>query len=101
MGDLQAVREGCSACAEVGGMYTTRRDIKSGRTTQENVVVMGVTENATRIGTMREITAGRSLISDDVDRGSPVAVIGSDVADAFFQHMDPLGKEVLIDGHRN
>ena len=99
VGDLQAVREGCSACAEVGGIYTTRRDIKIGRTTQENVVVMGVTENATRIGTMREITSGRPLISDDVDRGSPVAVIGSDVADAFFQHMDALGKEVLIDGH--
>ena len=97
--DLQAVRDGCADCAEVGGMLFTRRDTKFGRTTQENVVIMGVTENATRIGTMREITSGRPLIQDDVDRGSAVAVIGSDVADAFFAHMDPLGKEVLVDGH--
>jgi putative ABC transport system permease protein len=80
-------------------MLTTRRDAKYGRITQENVVVMGVTENATRIGTMREITTGRSLIDDDVDRGSAVAVIGSDVADAFFPNMEPLGKEFEIDGH--
>jgi putative ABC transport system permease protein len=99
LADLEAVREGCDTCAEVGGMYNTRRDVKFGRTTQENVVIMGVTENAPRIGTMREITAGRPLIGDDVDRGSPVAVIGSDIADAFFSHMDPLGKEVLVDGH--
>jgi putative ABC transport system permease protein len=97
--DLQAIRDGCDACAEVGGMLTTRRDTKFGRTTQENVVIMGVTENATRIGTMREITAGRPLIEDDVDRGSPVAVIGSDLVDAFFGQMEPLGKQVLVDGH--
>jgi len=96
--DLDAVRAGCTVCAEVGGMYTTRRDVKFGRTTQENAQILGVTENAPRIGTMREITAGRSLISDDVDRGSPVAVIGSDIADAFFAHMEPLGKEILVDG---
>ena len=48
---------------------------------------------------MREITIGRSLIDDDIDRGSAVAVIGSDVADAFFANMEPLGKEILIDGH--
>ena len=99
LADLQAVRDGCDACEEVGGMLATRRDVKFGRTIQENVVVMGVTENAPRIGTMREITTGRPLIEDDVDRGSPVAVIGADVAEAFFAHMEPLGKEIQVDGH--
>src|SRR5207245_7847859 len=97
--DLDAVRAACTACAEVGGMYNTRRDVKFGRTTQENVQIMGVTENAPRIGTLREITAGRSLISDDVDRGSPVAVIGSDLADAFFSLMERLGKGILVASH--
>jgi len=97
--ELEAVRQGCTACGEVGGMLTTRRDVKFGRTTQENVQVLGVTENAPRIGTMREITSGRSLIQDDIDRASPVAVIGTDVAEAFFGQMDPLGQEILVDGH--
>jgi putative ABC transport system permease protein len=99
LADLDAVREVCTACEEVGGMYSTRRDIKFGRTTQESVQIMGVTENAQRIGTPREITDGRPLIADDVDRGAPVAVIGSDVADAFFGHMEPVGKEILVDNH--
>src|SRR6266513_917682 len=55
--DLRAVQDGCQACAEVGGMYSTRRDIKFGRTTQEIVVIMGITENVTRIGSTREITS--------------------------------------------
>src|SRR5262249_24409370 len=97
--DLDAVREGCTACAEVGGMFQTRRDVKFGRTTQENSVIMAVTENALRIGSIREITDGRPLISDDIDRGAPVAVVGSDIVDAFFGHMEPVGKEILVDNH--
>src|SRR5687768_18400730 len=30
MGDLTAVREGCAACSEVGGLVFTRRDAKYG-----------------------------------------------------------------------
>ena len=100
MADLQAVREGCDACAEVGGMVFTRRDAKFGRVTQESVQVMGVTENMSRIGAAREITAGRDLVADDVDRGRPVAVIGADVADAFFTGgMEPIGKTIQVDNH--
>src|SRR5215210_3979860 len=60
MNDLKAVREGCEACSEVGGLVFTRRDAKYGRTTQQSVQVMGVTENMSRIGAVREITAGRN-----------------------------------------
>jgi putative ABC transport system permease protein len=100
MADLQAVREGCAACAEVGGMVFTRRDAKYGRVTQESVQVMGHTENMSRIGTVRDIVSGRHLVDDDVDKGRPVAVIGADVADAFFPAgMEPVGKIIQIDNH--
>ena len=70
--DLQAVRDGCDDCEEVGGMLTTRRDTKGYESaTQENVVVMGVTENATRIGTMRKRPAPHQS-----DRGRPQQVDG-------------------------
>src|SRR5260221_9188880 len=51
--DLEAVREACDACAEVGGMLTTRPDAKCGRITQEKVVAMCGTGHGTRIATMR------------------------------------------------
>src|SRR3954466_9485032 len=46
LADLQAVKDGCGAGPGGGGMLQTRRDVKFGRITQENVVLMGVTENA-------------------------------------------------------
>jgi putative ABC transport system permease protein len=98
MADLQAVREGCRACAEVGGILYTRRDAKRGSTTQERVQIMGITENVPRIGAPRDLVEGRHLIADDIDRGSAVGVIGTDVADALFPGgLDPMGKEILLD----
>jgi putative ABC transport system permease protein len=99
LADLQAVREGCTACAEVGGLLFTRRDVKFGRNRQDLVQIMGVTENASRIGTPRDLEAGRQLIQDDVDRGATVAVIGTDVAEALFGQSEPIGKEISVGGN--
>ena len=98
MADLQAVRDGCTSCAEVGGLLFARRDIKFGRTTHEAAMVIGVTENIPRIGQPRDLIAGRHLVQEDVDRGSPVAVIGADVLDTFFGQMEPVGKEINVGG---
>jgi len=96
--DLDAVRETCQACAEVGGMLSANRDVKHGRITQENVQVMGITENFTRIGSVRDLIVGRQLTADDVEHERPVAVIGSDLMEAFFGTTESLGKEILISG---
>jgi putative ABC transport system permease protein len=97
--DLSAVRKACDLCLEVGAMVATTRDAKWGRTVQGGVRVMGITENIPRIGTVRELDTGRHLIQADVDEARPVAVVGTDVVDAFFGQMEPLGKQILIDGH--
>jgi putative ABC transport system permease protein len=97
--DWRAVREGCTACSEVGAILNNGRDVKYGRTVQNGVQIMGITENMSRIGTVRELTAGRHLIEDDIDKGRPVAVIGQDLVDAFFgSGLEPLGKELMIGG---
>jgi putative ABC transport system permease protein len=97
--DLAAVRKACELCLEVGAMVATTRDAKWGRTVQPGVRVMGITENIPRIGSVRELVEGRHLIQADVDEARPVAVIGTDVVDAFFGRLEPLGKQLLIDGH--
>ncbi|HET8645329.1 MAG TPA: ABC transporter permease, partial [Vicinamibacteria bacterium] len=93
------VRAGCDACSEVGAALFARRTVKYGRTKQESVQIMGVTENWSRLGSVRELTAGRHLIQDDEDRARPVAVIGADLVDAFFNTAEPLGKTINIDGY--
>jgi putative ABC transport system permease protein len=99
MADLEAVRQGCEACGEVGGMVNTGRDVKFGRTTQANVRIMGITENYSRIGSVRDLIAGRQLIQDDIEHARPVAVIGPDLVDAFFGQTEPIGKEILLGTH--
>jgi putative ABC transport system permease protein len=97
--DLRAVRAGCDACSEVGAALFTSRTVKRGRITQEGVQIMGVTENWSRIGSVRELSSGRHLVADDEDRARPVAVIGQDLVDAFFDQQEPLGKTLTIDGY--
>jgi putative ABC transport system permease protein len=99
LSDMDAVKAGCDACGEVGARVETTRTVKFGRTKQPDVEVMGVTENISRIGSVRDLITGRQLIADDVDTARPVGVIGADVMDAFFGQTEPIGKTILIDGH--
>ncbi len=97
--DVQAMKRACSLCSEVGAMVATGGSVKRGRITQKDVRIMGVTENFSRIGTVRDLMAGRHLIQDDVEQARPVVVIGTDLVAAFFGMVDPLTKEVEVDGH--
>jgi putative ABC transport system permease protein len=97
--DLEAVRRACDRCREVGAMVSTGGTAKRGRIRQNNVQIMGITENYTRIGAVRDLIAGRPLIASDIDQARPVAVIGSDLRDAFFGTMEPIGREIEIAGH--
>jgi putative ABC transport system permease protein len=97
--DLEAMRKACALCSEVGAQVDTGGSVKRGRTIQKNVRIIGITENVARIGSVRELVAGRHLVQQDVEQASLVAVIGTDLVDAFFGTMEPIGKEIDIDGH--
>ncbi|PYP99798.1 MAG: hypothetical protein DMF82_23815 [Acidobacteria bacterium] len=65
-------------------------------------------QDATTIGTTNAyetvhdafVQKGRFISDVDVDRGSPVAVLGTDVVDALFAGVDPVDKEIFLDGRR-
>jgi len=97
--DLEAMRKACTLCSEVGAQVDTGGSAKRGRTIQKNVRISGITENISRIGSIRELAAGRHLVQQDVMQAALVAVIGTDLVDAFFGTMEPMGKEIDVDGH--
>ena len=99
LSDVEHVASSCTACLEVGGLVTTQGTAKHGRTTQNSLQVMGITENYSRIGSIRDMAVGRTLVQDDVDQARPVAVIGTDIQEAFFPQMEPIGREILVDNH--
>jgi putative ABC transport system permease protein len=97
--DVEWVRKSCDLCSEVGAQQSRGSTAKYGRTTQNNVQITGITENIPRIGSVRDLEAGRHLIQSDIDQARAIAVIGTDLVDAFFGSMEPIGKEVLLDGN--
>ncbi|MFN8092586.1 MAG: ABC transporter permease [Vicinamibacteria bacterium] len=99
MDDLAAMKKACTLCSEVGAQVDTGGSVKRGRVIQKNVQIVGITENVSRIGSVRELAAGRHLVQQDDDQASLVAVIGTDLVDAFFGTMEPIGKEIDVDGH--
>jgi putative ABC transport system permease protein len=46
------------------------------------------------------VQRGRFISDIDVDRAAPVVVLGTDVVDALFAGVDPIDKEVFLDGRR-
>jgi putative ABC transport system permease protein len=99
MNDYEAVKKACTLCSEVGAQVWTGGNVKRGRIVQKDVGIAGVTENISRIGTIRELESGRHIVQQDVNQSSMVAVIGTDLRDAFFGMMEPIGKEIDVDGH--
>jgi putative ABC transport system permease protein len=97
--DMDAIKAACDACGEVGARIGLTRTVKYGRNKQPDVEIMGVTENYSRIGSVRDLIAGRQLIEDDVDTARSVGVIGADIMDAFFGQTEPLGKTIIVDNH--
>jgi putative ABC transport system permease protein len=99
LADLEAMRKACTLCSEVGAQVDTGGSVKRGRVIQKNVALNGITENISRIGSIRELAAGRHIVQQDIDQAAMVAVIGTDLVDAFFGTMEPIGKEIDVDGH--
>jgi putative ABC transport system permease protein len=98
LADMDWVRKSCELCSEVGARVSRGTSAKYGRVTQSNVEMTGITENIPRIGSVRDLVGGRHLIQNDIEQARMVAVVGTDIVEAFFGSMEPLGKEVLLDG---
>jgi putative ABC transport system permease protein len=47
-----------------------------------------------------EMATGRFFTDFENTHRSPVAVIGADVVKALFSGVDPIGKEIVVDGHQ-
>ncbi len=97
--DLNAVARGCVDCQLTAGVFSENKTLKHKGLTVENCDLRGVTVEAPFIGQVMELQAGRHFAAVDVDHSRYEAIIGADVADRLFPTEDPIGKELLIDGH--
>ncbi len=80
------------------GMITQRRArITYKSESMEDVNLQGVTDNIPAMNNV-QIEIGRSMTYEEVRRHAPVAFIGADVRNKFFEGKDPLGKSISVQG---
>ncbi len=98
MDDYRAVREGCKLCAYVGAYARNNNGhVKYGEQSLTDTIVQGMTP-AVAITQDADIDSGRMVNESDLDNDSPVVVVGPDVVDNLMPGVDPIGKEIRVDG---
>jgi putative ABC transport system permease protein len=96
--DFHAVAEGCQRCKFVGASISNL----TGHVAYENqsssdTFVRGFDANMQTVYDL-EVVEGRALNPNDVENAAHFAVIGQDITDKLMPGVDPVGKEIHIDG---
>jgi putative ABC transport system permease protein len=98
MDDYRAVKEGCKHCAYVGAYARNNSGhVKYGEESLSDTIVQGMTP-AVAITQDVDLESGRMLGEIDLENNAPVAVVGTDIVDILMPGVDPLGKEIRVDG---
>jgi putative ABC transport system permease protein len=88
------------AIRSIAAMEIVQADmIKSGNEKIQDAQTFGVSANYADVHDVY-VQKGRFFSETEVERASPVAVIGADIADALFPFLEPIDKEITIDGRR-
>jgi putative ABC transport system permease protein len=98
MDDYRAVREGCKLCAYVGAYARNNSArVNYGSQAITDTIVQGMTPSVA-VTQDADIDSGRMIGESDLDNNSPVAVVGTDIVDTLLPGLDPIGKEIRVDG---
>jgi putative ABC transport system permease protein len=97
--EIEAIAERPAVKAITAMEFVPVEAVKYGNQHARDTRVFGVSDTYDVVHDMY-VTKGRFISAQDVNRGSKVVVLGADVADTLFPFLDPVGKEVALDGRR-
>jgi putative ABC transport system permease protein len=98
MDDYRAVRTGCAHCLYVGAYARNLNGhVKYGEESLTDTQVQGMTPSVA-ITQDIDLDSGRMLVESDLENNSPVAVVGTDIVETLMPGVDPIGKEIRVDG---
>ncbi|MEZ5306668.1 MAG: ABC transporter permease [Pyrinomonadaceae bacterium] len=95
--DLKAINQIGGPVGEAGGKSGTLADIKFGDEELRNVQLNAMTPNIAEIESIEE-ARGRFLLDAEEQNRRYVCFLGSEAAIKLFGEIDPVGKEIKIDG---
>ncbi len=94
--EMRLLRQKCSSCELVGASVSTRRNVKYRNQFMKDVEIRGITYVDHLIGSVVELERGRHILKEDEDHSRYVCIIGADIKEKLFPHLDPLGKWIKI-----
>jgi len=98
MDDYRAVLEACRHCEFVGAaMRNSNGHVKYAEQSISDTTVQGITPSMAPIYDT-DLTAGRMINENDLENRSPVVVVGTDIVEHLMAGVDPLGREIRLDG---
>jgi ABC-type antimicrobial peptide transport system permease subunit len=100
--DFVAVKEACTACANATVSVFSNAEVARARYKGEEVVGLdfrGATEEFFSVYANAVIKQGRPFTAAENEHRVNAVVIGEDLARGLFGSLDPLGKEIIVEGH--
>ena len=95
--DGRVIAERCPSAAVVAWEQHARRDLVRGDHELRGTDIGGVSAGILEIEPY-EVEQGRLLLQHEDDGAVAVAFVGSDVVERLFPNVDPIGKELRIEG---
>src|SRR5581483_6622112 len=96
--DSDALREQVKSAEQVGESIGRSDTVKAVNQQVEGVGISGVSANNVFIDTTTQVDLGRYISQNDEEHHTNAAFIGTDLVDRFFASVDPIGKEIRING---
>src|SRR5499425_540538 len=98
MEDYEAVRGACSHCEYVGAaLRNLSGHVKYAEQSISDTIVQGITPSMAPIYDT-DLSAGRMISETDLENRSPAVVVGTDIVEHLMAGVDPLGREIRLDG---
>ncbi|HWR35219.1 MAG TPA: ABC transporter permease [Clostridia bacterium] len=96
--DFHAVAEACTACRYVGAAVNSfGGKVKYSQQSSSDTSIRGWTPSMAPIYDL-DLVAGRVINEADLNNATDVAIIGQDIVDNLMGGVDPIGKEIRVDG---
>jgi putative ABC transport system permease protein len=98
MDDYQAVLESCRHCRYVGASLSNSSGrVRYSEQSTSDTSVRGITASMGPIMDL-DLVSGRAINPNDVENSAHVVIIGNDILENLMPGIDPIGKELRVDG---
>ena len=93
--DAFAIADQIYGVAGVVVEQSSSQTVKSGDISLDSITIMGTTADFPTVRDM-EIASGRYFTQHEIDRTTPIAVLGSSLAEELFGEVDPYGQAIIV-----